>query len=319
MKFSKLVQKQYKTKVLIIGSGPAGYSASIYSGRSALQPILVSGHQPGGQLTITTDVENYPGFSRPIMGPWLMEEMKKQSQLVKVQIIEDIIASVNFKFNPFLITGCNGNEYFANSVIIATGAEAKWIGLRSEKQFMGFGVSGCATCDGFFFKNKNVFVVGGGNSAIEEALHLANHESKVTVIHRKNKFRAEKILQDRLFKHQKINVIFNAILINILGKKEPLSVKTIQVKTFNTQYILKIQVDGLFIAVGHKPNTDLFKNELIIDPEGFIVTYPNSTKTNIEGIFAAGDVQDKIFRQAVTAAGTGCMASLEALKFLDLC
>ena len=311
------MQKEHKTEVLIIGSGPAGYSAAIYAARAALAPILVSGQQPGGQLTITTDVENYPGFAETIQGPWLMEEMRQQSEKAGTQIMHDIIIDVDFKLYPFVAIGDSGNKYLASSIIIATGAQAKWLGLESEKKFMGFGVSGCATCDGFFYKNKEVIVIGGGNTAVEEALYLTNHASKVTLVHRRDTLRAEKILQDRLFKHPKIQMIWDSALEEILGSENPLSVKGAKIKNLKTGNILNLKVDGIFIAIGHKPNTGLFKGKLDMDEEGYIITHPDSTKTNVEGVFAAGDVQDKIFRQAVTAAGTGCMASLEALKFIE--
>ncbi|MBY0581198.1 MAG: thioredoxin-disulfide reductase, partial [Rickettsiales bacterium] len=303
------MQKEYKTEVLIIGSGPAGYSAAIYAARAALAPILVSGQQPGGQLTITTDVENYPGFAETIQGPWLMEEMKQQSEKAGTQIVNDMIIDVDFKLYPFVAIGDSGNKYLANSIIIATGAQAKWLGLESEKKFMGFGVSGCATCDGFFYKNKEVIVIGGGNTAVEEALYLTNHASKVILVHRRDSLRAEKILQDRLFKHPKIQIIWNSALEEVLGSENPLSVEGAKIKNLKTGNISNLKVDGIFIAIGHKPNTGLFKGKLDMDEEGYIITHPDSTKTNVEGVFAAGDVQDKIFRQAVTAAGTGCMAS----------
>jgi thioredoxin reductase (NADPH) len=311
------MQKEYKTEVLIIGSGPAGYSAAIYAARAALAPILVSGQQPGGQLTITTDVENYPGFAETIQGPWLMEEMRQQSEKAGTQIVNDMIIDVDFKLHPFVAIGDNGDKYLANSIIIATGAQAKWLGLESEKKFMGFGVSGCATCDGFFYKNKEVIVIGGGNTAVEEALYLTNHASKVILVHRRDALRAEKILQDRLFKHPKIQIIWNSALEEVLGSENPLSVEGAKIKNLKTGNISNLKVDGIFIAIGHKPNTGLFKGKLDMDEEGYIITHPDSTKTSVEGVFAAGDVQDKIFRQAVTAAGTGCMASLEALKFIE--
>lgn len=311
------MQKECKTEVLIIGSGAAGYSAAIYAARAALAPILVSGQQPGGQLTITTDVENYPGFAETIQGPWLMEEMRQQSEKAGTQIVNDMIIDVDFKLYPFVAIGDNGDKYLANSIIIATGAQAKWLGLESEKKFMGFGVSGCATCDGFFYKNKEVIVIGGGNTAVEEALYLTNHASKVILVHRRDALRAEKILQDRLFKHPKIQIIWDSALEEVLGSENPLSVEGAKIKNLKTGNISNLKVDGIFIAIGHKPNTALFKGKLDMDEEGYIITHPDSTKTNVEGVFAAGDVQDKIFRQAVTAAGTGCMASLEALKFIE--
>ncbi len=308
----------YKTKVLIIGSGPAGYSAAIYAARANLQPIMVTGMQPGGQLTITTEVENYPGFAQAIQGPWLMEQMQKQAEHVGTKIIFDHIAKVDFSKKPFTAISESGDEFQADSVIISTGAQAKWLGLESEKKFQGFGVSGCATCDGFFFKNKEVIVVGGGNSAVEEALYLTNHASKVFIVHRGDKFKAEKILQDRLFKNEKIEVIWNHVLDEVLGVDEPVkSVIGARLKNTSDESFKEIKIDGIFIAIGHKPNSGIFKETgLEIDEEGYVITKKGSTKTNIEGIFAAGDIQDKIYRQAVTAAGTGCMAALEVEKFL---
>ena len=311
------MQKEVRTKVLIIGSGPAGYSAAIYTARANLKPVLVSGNQPGGQLTITTDVENYPGFAKTIQGPWLMDEMKQQAENVGTKIINDMIIDVNIKARPFTAIGENDVKYIANTIIISTGAQAKWLGLNSEQKFMGFGVSGCATCDGFFYKNKKVLVVGGGNSAVEEALYLTNHASHIMLIHRGNKLKAEKILQDRLFKNPKIEVIWNTVLEEVLGTENPLSVNGAKIKNIKTEEITKLELDGIFIAIGHKPNTDLFKDKLEIDKDGYIITAPDSTATNVPGIYASGDVQDKIYRQAVTAAGTGCMAALEVAKFLE--
>jgi len=307
----------YHTKVLIIGSGPAGYSAAIYAARSSLSPILVSGQQPGGQLTITTEVENYPGFAESIQGPQLMRDMEEQSRRVGVRIVNDVITNVNLKGYPFIATGSNNNQYYAKSIIIATGAHAKWLGLKSEAKFMGFGVSGCATCDGFFYKKKTVFVIGGGNTAVEEALYLTNHASEVILLHRRNALKAEAILQDRLFKSPKISIIWDSVLEEIVGSEKPRSVKSITVKNLKTGVRESLKADGVFIAIGHSPNTYLFKNQLDIDDEGYIITKADSTKTSVAGVFAAGDVQDKIFRQAITAAGSGCMASLEALKFIE--
>ena len=304
------------SKVIIIGSGPAGYSAAIYAARASLNPILFKGIQPGGQLTITTDVENYPGFAETIQGPWLMEQMEKQAENVGTKIIADHIKEVDFSSKPFKMLGESGTEYSADSVIIATGAQAKWLGLESETKFQGFGVSGCATCDGFFYRGKEVLVVGGGNTAVEEALYLTNHASKVTVIHRRDSFRAEKILQDRLLKHPKIEVIWDTVLEEVLGTEDPLGVTGAKVKNVKTGESKDLKVDGVFIAIGHKPNTAIFKDKIDMDDEGYILTKPDSTKTSVEGIFASGDVQDKIYRQAVTAAGTGCMAALEAEKTL---
>ena len=307
----------YKTKVAIIGSGPAGFSAAIYAARANHEPIMINGIQPGGQLTITTDVENYPGFADVIQGPWLMEQMEKQAIHVGTKIFHDHIKEVDFSVRPFRLIGESEDIFEADAVIIATGAQAKWLGLPSEKKFQGFGVSGCATCDGFFFKNKEVIVVGGGNSAVEEALYLTNHAKKVYVVHRGDKFKAEKILQDRLFKNPKIEVIWNAALDEVLGSENPKSVTGARLKNTVDGSFNEIKIDGIFIAIGHKPNSDLFKKTgLEIDAEGYITTKPNSTATNIPGVFAAGDIQDKIYRQAVTAAGSGCMAALEIEKFL---
>ncbi len=307
----------HKTKVAIIGSGPAGYSAAIYAARANLQPIIINGSQPGGQLTITTDVENYPGFAEAIQGPWLVEQMEKQAVHVGTKIFHDQILQVDFSKRPFKLVGESGDIYEAEAVVIATGAQAKWLGLESEKKFQGFGVSGCATCDGFFFKKKEVIVMGGGNSAVEEALYLTNHASKVYIVHRRDKFKAEKILQDRLFNNPKIEVIWNHALEEVLGSETPKSVTGARLKNTLDGTIREMKIDGIFIAIGHKPNSDLFKKTgLEIDAEGYITTKPNSTATNIPGVFAAGDIQDKIYRQAVTAAGTGCMAALEIEKFL---
>jgi thioredoxin reductase (NADPH) len=307
----------HKTKVLIIGSGPAGYSAAIYCARANLEPIMVNGNQPGGQLTITTEVENYPGFGEAIQGPWLMEQMEKQAIHVGTKIIFDHISQVDFSKSTFILKGESGDEYQAQAVIICTGAQARWLGIESEKKFQGYGVSGCATCDGFFFKNKEVMVVGGGNSAIEEALYLTNHASKVYIIHRRDKFRGEKILQDRLFKNPKIEVIWNNELNEVIGSENPKSVTHAKLKNTIDGKISEMKIDGIFIAIGHKPNSNIFRNTTLeIDNEGYLITKANSTATNIPGIFAAGDIQDKIYRQAITAAGTGCMAALEVEKFL---
>lgn len=306
-----------KTKVLIIGSGPAGFSAGIYAARANLKPILVTGMQPGGQLTITTDVENYPGFADVIQGPWLMEQMQKQAEHVGCEIAFDYIAKVDFSKRPFVVESDSGEKYEADSVIISTGAQAKWLGLESEKKFQGFGVSGCATCDGFFFKGKEVAVVGGGNTAVEEALYLTNHAKKVFVIHRRDEFKAEKILQDRLFKSDKIEVIWDTVLEEVLGDENPKNVTAMKLKNIKSGEIYDKKIDGIFIAIGHKPNSGIFKETgLEIDEEGYIKTKAGSAKTNIEGVFAAGDIQDKIYRQAITAAGSGCMAALDAEKFL---
>jgi len=308
--------KTHHTKVLILGSGPAGCTAAIYAARANLQPILVHGMQPGGQLTITTDVENYPGFAEAIQGTWLMEQMHKQAEHVGTQIISDHINRVDFSKRPFTCYGDSGDIYTGDTVIISTGASAKWLGIPSEEKFMGFGVSACATCDGFFFKNKNVIVVGGGNSAIEEAIYLTNFVNKVTLVHRRDSLRAEKIGQDRLFKNPKISVIWDSAIDEITGTEKPRSVTGVRLKNLKTNAITEIPTDGVFVAIGHNPNTSLFAGLLNMDSEQYIVTTPGSTKTSIPGVFAAGDVQDKIYRQAVTAAGTGCMAALEADRFL---
>lgn len=309
-------KKILTTKVLIIGSGPAGYTAAIYSARANLEPIIVTGQAPGGQLTITTDVENYPGFAETIQGPWLMEQMNKQAEKVGTKIIYQHITKVDFSKKPFKIWDDNQQEYHADSVIISTGAQAKWLGLENETKYQGFGVSGCATCDGFFFREQTVMVVGGGNTAVEEALYLTNHAKKVFLLHRREELRAEKILQDRLLKNAKIEPIWNSVLIDIIGKESPKSVTAAKIQNVNTQKITEVPLQGIFIAIGHKPNTDIFQSHINTDKEGYIITPPGSTQTNIPGIFAAGDVQDKIYRQAVTAAGTGCMAALDAEKFL---
>lgn len=304
------------TKVLIIGSGPAGCSAAIYAARANLNPIMIAGMQAGGQLTTTTEVENYPGFYDAVQGPYLMEQMIKQSERYGTKIINDDVITVDFSNSTF-IARTYDKEYHAQSIIITTGAQAKWLGLDVENKFKGYGVSGCATCDGFFFKNQHVLVVGGGNTAIEEALYLTHHASKVTLIHRRDKLRAENILQQRLFANPKISVIWNHALVDILGEENPKSVKAAIIENTLDGTRQNLDVSGIFIAIGHKPNTDLFRNILTIDEEGYIITAPDSTKTNIPGVFAAGDVQDKIFRQAATAVGTGCMAALEAEKFLN--
>ena len=307
----------HKTKVAIIGSGPAGYTAAIYAARANLEPIIINGNAPGGQLTITTEVENYPGFAEAIQGPWLVEQMEKQAVHVGTKIFHDHIKKVDFSQRPFKLFGESEDVYEADAIVIATGAQAKWLGLESEKKFQGFGVSGCATCDGFFFKNKDVIVVGGGNSAVEEALYLTNHAKKVYVVHRRDKFKSEKILQDRLFKNPKIEVIWNHALDEVLGSETPKTVTGARLKNTLTGETREMPIDGIFIAIGHKPNTDLFKTTgLEMDNEGYLITKAGTTQTNIKGIYAAGDVQDKIYRQAVTAAGTGCMAALEVEKFL---
>lgn len=305
-----------KTKVLIIGSGPAGLTAAIYAARAALEPILICGIQPGGQLTITTDVENYPGFAKTIQGPWLMQEMEAQAKNVGANIVYDYVEKVELSTRPFKAFTSSGEEYEAESVIISTGAEAKWLGLPSEKEFQGFGVSGCATCDGFFFKNKEVVVIGGGNTAVEEALFLTNHASKVYLVHRREELRAEKILQTRLFENKKVIPVWNHVVKEIIGVQDPREVTGVLLQNVQTNEVQQIPCAGVFVAIGHRPNTDIFKGFLELDREGYINTLPGSTKTNIEGVFAAGDVQDKIYRQAVTAAGSGCMAAIDADKYL---
>ncbi len=308
---------EHKTKILIIGSGAAGCTAAIYAARAMLKPILVRGMQPGGQMTITTDVENYPGFADTIQGPWLMEQMEKQAAHVGTEIKDDTIASVDLSKRPFTAVGESGDTYTADAVIIATGACARWMGIDSEKKFQGFGISACATCDGFFFKGKEVVVIGGGNSAVEEAIYLANICSKVTLIHRRDSLRAEKIAQERLFANPKISVVWDSVVDEFLGTENPNSLTGVKIKNVKTGAVSEIKCDGAFVSIGHVPNTEIFKGSALkLDNEGYILTAPGSTKTNIAGIFAAGDVQDRIFRQAVTAAGTGCMAALEAEKFL---
>jgi thioredoxin reductase (NADPH) len=305
------------TKVLILGSGPAGYTAAIYAARAMLKPILVHGAQPGGQLTATTDVENYPGYSKIIQGPWLMEEMKDQAEAVGTQMIQDHINKVDLSKKPFTAVGDSGQVYTADSFIISTGAQARWLNLKSEQNFRGFGVSACATCDGFFFKDKEVAVVGGGNAAVEEAMFLTKFASKVKLIHRRNELRAEKMLQEKLKANKKIEIIWDSIVDEVLGTNKPKSVNGIKIKNTKDNKIKKLKVDGLFIAIGHDPATSLFKDQLKMDKEGYLITKPDSTETNISGVFAAGDVKDKIFRQAVTAAGMGCMSALEAEKYLS--
>jgi len=308
---------QKQTKLLIIGSGPAGYTAAIYAARANLQPLMVQGMQPGGQLMITTDVENYPGFADTIQGPWLMDQMQAQAEKVGTEMLYDHVKEVDFSRRPFTARCESGLEIQAQSVIIATGAQAKWLGIESEKKFQGYGVSGCATCDGFFFKNKEVLVIGGGNTAVEEALYLTHHASKVTVIHRRNNFRAEKVLQDRLFTHPKIQVIWDHILQEVLGTDDPISVTGARLAHVATGKTMDVAAEGIFIAIGHKPTTDLFKGQINLDAEGYIKVLPGTVKTNVDGVFAAGDVQDKTYRQAVTAAGMGCMAALDADRFLS--
>ena len=305
------------TKVLILGSGPAGYTAAIYAARAMLKPILVHGSQPGGQLTTTTDVENYPGYSKVIQGPWLMDEMKGQAEAVGTEMIQDHISKVDLTKKPFTATGDSGQIYTADSFIISTGAQARWLNIKSEQEFRGFGVSACATCDGFFFKDKEVAVVGGGNAAVEEAMFLTKFASKVKLIHRRNELRAEKLLQEKLKANKKIEIIWDSVVEEVLGTEEPKVVNGIKLKNVKNNKSSDLKVDGLFIAIGHDPATSLFKNQIEMDKEGYLITKPDSTVTNIPGVFAAGDVKDKIFRQAVTAAGMGCMSALEAEKYLS--
>ena len=305
------------SKVLILGSGPAGYTAAIYAARAMLKPILVFGSEPGGQLTTTTDVENFPGYSKVIQGPWLMKEMKDQAKAVGTEMIQDHISKVDLSKKPFTATGDSGQVYTADSFIISTGAQARWLNLKSEQEYRGFGVSACATCDGFFFKEKKVAVVGGGNAAVEEAMFLTKFASKVKLIHRRNELRAEKMLQAKLKANKKIEIIWDSVVEEVLGTKNPKSVNGIKIKNVKTNKITDLKVDGLFIAIGHDPATSLFKDQLKMDKEGYIITKPDSTITNVPGVFAAGDVKDKIFRQAVTAAGLGCMSALEAEKYLS--
>ena len=310
------MKTKIETNVLIIGSGPAGYTAAIYAARANLKPHLISGLEPGGQLTITTDVENYPGFGDVIQGPWLMEQMKEQALKVGTEFHHDIINKVSFDNNPFSAFTDSGLEFSAKSIIIATGAQARWLNIKSENKFKGFGISACATCDGFFFKDQNVIVVGGGNSAVEESLYLTNFASKVTLIHRRDSLRAEKILQERLFNHPKIDVIWNHTVDEFIGSEEPLSLNKIKIKNVKDNNEKIMEATGAFIAIGHDPSTYLFKNKIEMDSENYIITKSDSTETNIKGVFAAGDVKDKVYRQAVTAAGMGCMAALESEKYI---
>jgi thioredoxin reductase (NADPH) len=306
----------HHSKLVIIGSGPAGYTAAIYAARAMLEPTLIQGMQPGGQLTITTEVENYPGFADVIQGPWLMEQMKAQAEHVGTNMITDHIMEIDLSKRPFTMKGDSGKTYTADSVIISTGAQARWLGLKSEEKFQGFGVSACATCDGFFYKDKEVIVIGGGNTAVEEALFLTNFASKVTLVHRRDSLRSEKILQERLLKHPKIEVMWDSALEEVVGEENPLSVTGAKIKNVKTGEITDVNVHGIFVAIGHAPSTELFKGQLDMSPSNYIITKPDSTETSIKGVYAAGDVTDEIYRQAVTAAGMGCMAALEAEKFL---
>lgn len=316
-----MTKEHITTKVLIIGSGPAGYTAAIYAARANLSPVLVMGMEVGGQLTITTDVENYPGFAAPVQGPWLMEQMRAQAEHVGTRLISDLIVKVDFSARPFTATGDSGTTYTADTVVICTGAKARWLGLPSEVTYRGYGVSACATCDGFFFRGKDVAVIGGGNSAVEEALFLSQFASKVTVIHRRDTFRAEKIGQDRLFANPKINVIWDSGVEEIMGNLPgsttgPIGVTGLKLKNLKSGALSGLAVDGVFVAIGHDPATELFKGQIKMDESGYILTSPDSTATSVAGVFAAGDVKDKVYRQAVTAAGMGCMAALEADRFL---
>jgi len=304
------------SKVVIIGSGPAGYTAAIYAARAMLEPILLQGMQPGGQLTITTDVENYPGFADVIQGPWLMEQMEKQATHVGTRIITDLVTDLDVSQRPFRLTCDSGDVYLADTLILATGAQARWLGIPSEQTYQGFGVSACATCDGFFYRGKEVVVVGGGNTAVEEALFLTNFASKVTIVHRRDHFRAERILQDRLFKHPKIQVIWDNAVEEICGADNPTRVTHVRLKHTKTGALSDVAADGVFIAIGHAPATELVKGKIKLKPSGYVEVAPNSTATSIPGLFAAGDVADETYRQAVTAAGMGCMAALEAERFL---
>lgn len=307
---------EHKTPVLIIGSGSAGYTAAIYAARAGREPLVVKGMQPGGQLTITTDVENYPGFADVIQGPWLMEQMEKQAEHVGAKLIDDHIAKIDLSTRPFRAEGESGDTYIGETVIIATGATAKWLGLPSEQKFNGFGVSACATCDGFFYKDKDVIVIGGGNTAVEETLYLSKIAKSVTLVHRRDELRAEKILQQRMLKLPNVSVLWDTVLEEITGDDNPPSVTGVKLKNVKTGEVTDHKTDGVFIAIGHKPNTDLFQDVLEMDETGYLITAPDSTKTTIDGVFASGDVQDHVYRQAVTAAGTGCMAALEADRFL---
>jgi thioredoxin reductase (NADPH) len=304
-------------KVIIIGSGPAGYTAAIYAARAMLDPVMIAGFEPGGQLMITTDVENYPGFKDAIQGPWLMEQMKAQAEHMGTRMVSDHIVSVDLSQRPFRLVGDSGKTYSCDALIIATGAKAKWLGIESENKFKGFGVSACATCDGFFYRNKHVMVVGGGNSAVEESLYLANLAASVTLVHRRDSLKAERILQDRLFKNPKINVIWDNAVDEICGGQNPPGVTHVRLRNVKTGAMSEKKVDGVFVAIGHSPASEIFKGQIEMKPSGYIVTTPNSTATNIDGVFAAGDVADDVYRQAVTAAGLGCMAALEAERFLQ--
>lgn len=304
------------SRLIIIGSGAAGYTAAIYAARAMLKPTLIAGLQPGGQLTITTDVENYPGFADVVQGPWLMEQMREQAEKVGTEMISDIITEADLSQRPFVLKGDTGTTYTADAVIIATGAQAKWLGLPTEQKFQGFGVSACATCDGFFYRGKEVVVVGGGNTAVEEALFLTNFASKVTLVHRRDSLRAEKVMQERLLKHEKVDVVWDSVVEEVLGDEDPLGVTAVRVKNIKTDEITDIPAHGFFVAIGHAPATELFTDQLETKDGGYLVTEPGTPKTSIPGVFAAGDVTDDIYRQAVTAAGMGCMAALDAERYL---
>ena len=305
-----------QTRCLIIGSGPAGYTAAIYAARALLKPVLIAGIQPGGQLTITTDVENYPGFADVIQGPWLMDQMRAQAEHVGTELVNDIVTSVDLSKRPFTVKTDSGQDWIAETIIIATGAQAKWLGLDSEAKFQGFGVSACATCDGFFYRNKEVVVVGGGNTAVEEALFLTSFASKVTLVHRKDELRAEKILQERLLAHPKIEVVWDSVIDEVTGQTDPMGVTGVRLKNVKTGATTELACDGVFIAIGHAPSSELFAGQLDTGPGGYLKVKPGTASTAIKGVYAAGDVTDDVYRQAVTAAGMGCMAALEAVRFL---
>jgi len=307
---------EHYTKVLILGSGAAGCTAGIYAARANLGPILVAGLQPGGQLTITTEVENFPGFADPIQGPWLMEQMRAQAVNMGVQEMTDVIVKADLSRRPFVCTGDSGDTYVGETLIVATGASARWLGLESEARYQGLGVSACATCDGFFYRGREVAIIGGGNTAVEEALYLTNHANKVTLVHRRDSLRAERVMQDRLFAHPKITCVWDTVVDEILGGGMPPGVTGVRLRNVKTGSLSDLAVDGVFVAIGHSPNTGLFEGQLDMDATGYLITKPDSTATNVAGVFAAGDVQDHVFRQAVTAAGTGCMAAVEADRFL---
>jgi thioredoxin reductase (NADPH) len=312
----RLMTNSISTRVAVLGSGPAGLTAAIYAARAGLSPIVIQGIQPGGQLTTTTDVENYPGFREVIQGPWLMEEMQAQAEHVGTKVVWDHISSVDLSRRPFRLTGDSGTQYFADALVIATGAQAKWLGLPSEEHMKGRGASACATCDGFFYRGKKVAVIGGGNTAVEEALYLTNHSHDVTLIHRRDTLRAEKILQDRLFANEKIDVIWDSEVVEFVGGGDPEALVGLDIRNRRTGETSRVEVEGAFVAIGHQPATELFKDQIELDSDGYIKVEPGTTRTSVEGVFACGDVMDKIYRQAVTAAGTGCMAALDVEKYL---